>query len=92
LSVKIEFFHSPACPHCPQARKVLVEVAEELGEGIEVEELNILSQRGMGKARGYRLDFVPTIVLDGEVKIVGVPSADQLRNAIQTRLNRESLL
>jgi small redox-active disulfide protein 1 len=83
--MRIEIFHSPTCPHCPEAIKVVREVAEECG--IKVEEINVLSPNGLIKAEGRGVKSTPTIFV-GEVKIVGVPSRERLKKAIE-RLKSE---
>jgi len=86
--MKIEFFYALNCSRCPEARRVLAEVVAELGGEIELEEFDALSPEGKAKVQAYRLLVVPATVLDGEVKLQGVLSAEMLREAILRQLNR----
>jgi small redox-active disulfide protein 1 len=88
MTVVVELFYSPMCLYCPEARKVVMEVADEFGERVRVEEVNVLSPTGVERAERYGVRGVPTIIVDGRVKIEGVPTAEQLRRAIQQELDR----
>jgi len=74
------------CPYCPEAKKILWEVAEEFGEKIQVEEINVLSSIGLEKAEEYDVSGVPTIVINGRTKVAGVPTRERLRKIIQQEL------
>lgn len=78
---KVEFFYSPLCPTCPQAKEITREVVEE--EGIEYEEINILSPDGETKAAKYAIKGVPAIVIDRGEPIFGIPLKEDLTNRIQ---------
>lgn len=86
MTVTIELFYSPMCLYCPKAKKILMKIAEEFGGKIQVEEINILASTGLEKVEKYSVKGVPTIVINGRTKITGVPTAEQLRKAIQRGL------
>lgn len=88
MTVTIELFYSPTCLHCPEAKKIVMEIAEEFGGKIRVEEVNILSSAGLEKAENYGVKGVPTIAIDGKTKITGIPSKEKLRIMIQRELDR----
>ncbi|MDK2790320.1 MAG: thioredoxin 1 [Methanothermococcus sp.] len=77
--VKVEVFTSPMCPHCPAAKRVVEEVAGEV-EGVEVEHVNVMENPE--KAAKYGIMAVPTIVIDGEVKFVGAPTKEALKEEL----------
>lgn len=78
MAVKVEVFHSPTCPHCPKAISLLRDVKSELGDVLEVEEVNVIYPEGRDRALSYGISAVPTIVINGDRKIVGVPGRDEL--------------
>jgi len=80
--VKIEVFTSPMCPHCPGAKRVVEEVAGEV-EGVEVEHVNVMENPE--KAAKYGIMAVPTIVIDGEVKFVGAPTKEALKEELMKK-------
>jgi len=86
VTVTIELFYSPMCLYCPEAKKILMEIAEELDEKIRVKEINVLSSAGMEKAEKYGVKGVPTIIVSGRVKVEGVPARERLRKIIQQEL------
>lgn len=88
MTVAIELFYSPMCLYCPKAKKILMEIAEEFGGEIQVEEINVLSPAGLEKAEEYGIKGVPSIILNNKAKITGVPTVQQLRKAIQRELDR----
>jgi len=83
--VRVELFYSPTCSICPKAREVLVEVLEELDQKILLDEVNVLSQEGLGKAKKHGVMTVPVIIIDGQFKFVGVPSKDRLLRILEQK-------
>jgi len=86
VTITIELFYSPMCLYCPEAKKILMEIAEELDEKIQVKEINVLSSAGLEKAERYGVKGVPTIIVNGRVKVEGVPARERLRKIIQQEL------
>ncbi|AEH07494.1 MJ0307 family thioredoxin [Methanothermococcus okinawensis] len=77
--VKIEVFTSPMCPHCPAAKRVVEEVVSGM-EGVEVENVDVMKEPE--RAANYGIMAVPTIVIDGEVKFVGAPTKEALKDEL----------
>jgi len=92
MTVKIELFYSPICLYCPEARKIVLEIAEEFSGKVRVEEINILSSAGTEKLEKYAVKGVPTIVINSKAKITGIPTTSQLRKAVQRELDRKEIL
>jgi len=86
VTITIELFYSPMCLYCPEAKKILMEIAEELDKRIRVKEINVLSSAGLEKAERYGVKGVPTIIVNGRVKVEGVPARERLRKIIQQEL------
>jgi small redox-active disulfide protein 1 len=80
-SVKFEFFYSPLCPTCPKAKEIVRKVAEE--EGIELEEINILSPVGEACAKKYGLKSVPYLVINEVHQICGIPTKETILEFIK---------
>jgi len=83
MPVKIEVFYSPTCPYCPAAIRVVRKIEEELKNQVEIEEINTFTVKGQLKALKNGVYAVPTIILNGKEKIVGVPSEQELLNIIK---------
>jgi len=80
MTVRLELFYSPTCHLCPRAREVVMSLDEDK---VEVEEVNVLSTEGLRRAEDYSIRSVPTIVLNGRIKLTGVPSKGNLIKMIQ---------
>jgi len=81
--VKVEIFTSLMCPHCPAAKRVVEEVVSEL-EGVKVEHVDVTEEPE--RAANYGIMAVPTIVIDGEVKFVGTPTKEALKDELSKHL------
>lgn len=92
MTVKIELFYSPMCLYCPEARKIVLDIAEEFSGKVQIEEINILSSAETEKLEKYSVKGVPTIVINSKAKITGIPTILQLRKAVQRELDRKEAL
>lgn len=81
MTLKVELFYSPTCHICPRAREVVMGIEE--GKEVEIEEVNVLSPEGLRRAERYCIRSVPTIVVNGKVKLSGVPSRGKLLGLIE---------
>ncbi len=87
MTVKLEVFTSPTCPHCPHAVKVSEEVREEKPE-IHIIETSTGTSDGMKRAQQYNIMAVPTVLVTGPesdqpIGLKGVPSRSSLVKAIE---------
>ncbi|WP_292460683.1 MJ0307 family thioredoxin [Methanothermococcus sp.] len=83
----IEVITSPQCPHCPTAKRVVEEVVKKVScDDIEVKYIDATEDPGTVKK--YNIMAVPTIVIDGEVAFVGIPSSEELEKYLREKLNR----
>jgi thioredoxin 1 len=85
MTVKVEVFYSPYCPNCPEAMKLVRDVCAKFRD-IEIEEVNCLEDDGKQRAIKYRISFVPTIVINGETKLIGIPNEDDFSKTIENEL------
>jgi len=81
VAVRLELFYSPTCQLCPRAREVVMSLDED--DEMQIEEVNVLSPEGLKRAEDYGIRSVPTIVLNGKIKLTGVPSRGNLIKVIQ---------
>ena len=85
MTVKVEVFYSPYCLHCPTAMKIVRDVCSGFRD-IEIEEVNCLEDEGMQRAIKYRISFVPTIVINGKTKLIGILNENDLSKTIEDEL------
>ena len=83
MTIKIELFYSPICPHCPEAKRALREVLEETDQEFHVDEVNVFSLEGLERARKHGVISVPIIVIGDGHKIVDVPGKETLLRKIK---------
>jgi hypothetical protein len=81
MTLKIEVFTSlPSCSGGRLVLRLIDEIKKEYGEKIEVEVFKGLNE----KAKEYGLKVSPAIIIDKDVRIIGVcPSKQTLKNAIR---------
>ncbi|MDR2967505.1 MAG: MJ0307 family thioredoxin [Methanobacteriaceae archaeon] len=76
MVLKVEVFTSPSCPYCPMAEQVVEEAKQEMGDAMEVEVVNIMTDRQ--RAIDYGIMAVPAIAINGVIEFVGAPSKEEL--------------
>ena len=68
--MKIQLLVSKWCPTCPQAEQVWSEVARSASVDYEV--LDVSERAGRELISQLRIKTVPAVVIDGQLKAVGV--------------------
>ena len=77
----IEIFIAPeGCPSCGKAQRLVGKIARDY-PGVEVREVHILD--APDRVVEYGVFSTPFIVIDGEVKFVGVPKEADLRKCLE---------
>ena len=76
MVLKVEVFTSPSCPYCPMAEQVAEEAKKEIGDDMDIEVINIMTDRQ--RAIDYGIMAVPAIAINGVVEFVGAPSKEEL--------------
>ncbi len=81
MALKIEVFTSlPSCSGGRLVLRLIDEIKKEYGDRIDVE----VFKGPCEKAKEYGLKVSPAIVIDRDVRIIGVcPSKNTLRNALR---------
>jgi len=72
---RIDLFTAPCCPACGAAREAVAAFAAQRA-GLEVHEWDLT--RDPGPARGRGIFATPSLLLDGQLVVLGVPSTTQL--------------
>ena len=85
--VYVEEFMSPGCVGCPAVKEMLEELSEELSGEVTVEEVDITIDTT--RAAQYGIMSVPAIAINGALKFVGVPTKEELKNALAEELERD---
>ncbi len=73
--MKVELLVSEWCPTCPQTEKVWRDVAAE--RDFEFAVVDLAQPEGRGLAQRLRIRTIPAVVIDGELKAVGVQSPSE---------------
>lgn len=69
------------CPFCPLAKKFWEELKKEIDFKLEV--IDAFSQRGQELVKKFDIRAVPTTIIDGEVKFVGIPKKEEALEALK---------
>ena len=82
---KIEVFTAPGCGKCGKAKDELETIVDQLGnDKFEWREVNILQE--MDYAIELGVLSTPSIAINGELVFTALPSARQLLQALESRL------
>jgi len=85
--VYVEEFMSPGCVGCPAAKEMLKSLSEELNGEVTVEEVDITVDTT--RASQYGVMSVPAIAINGELKFMGVPKREELKQALMEGLEAD---
>ena len=89
MTVKIEVFTSPTCPHCPSAKMLAMQVQKERDD-VKVIETSTATKQGSRRADLMNVMSVPTLFVKGphfdRIGFRGTPSKDKLLEAIDISL------
>lgn len=89
IPIKVEVFSSAGCNRCGQVFDLLRTVTQELGpERIEWRKVNVLDELDYAVELGVL--SMPAIAIDGELEFKSHPSAGELREALETRLQAQT--
>ena len=78
---KVVVLTSPTCPYCPRAVMLARKMA---ARGLaEAKEVSIATTEGRKLAVRHGIQGVPTILIDGKVAFVGVPSEAEFERKLK---------
>lgn len=78
---KIEMFKTPECGRCPSVIELLEEI---VGDRDDVELEVVDAQEDRMRALSNDVFSVPTVVIDGETKLTGVPSKEDVLSELDS--------
>lgn len=78
MTVTIEMFKTEQCGRCPDVLELLEEIESE--HDVELEVIDAAENRT--RALAANVFSVPAVVIDEDTKLTGVPTKDDLLNAI----------
>jgi hypothetical protein len=87
--IYIEVITSPICPHSLKALKVASSFVSRCKFPVIVHESNIGTEEGQARASELNLDSTPAIVINGRLTFVGVPTQNELKDAVMEVKARE---
>jgi len=83
--LKVEVFSSPGCGKCTQAKSMLKDIVEEMGQGrIAWRDVNILEEMDYAVELGIMSS--PSIAIDSKLVFTSLPSPNKLRAELSKRL------
>jgi thioredoxin 1 len=85
--VYVEEFMSPGCVGCPAVKEMLEELSIEFEDKLIIEEVDITVDTT--RAAQYGIMSVPSVVINGILKFVEVPSKEELKKAILEEMENE---
>ncbi len=80
--VVIKVLTSPTCPYCPQAVRMVKEIASR-DPGVIAIELSVTTPQGYEEAVKFGISGVPAIIINDQRVIHGLPSYDALMREIE---------
>ncbi len=86
--MKVELLVSEWCPTCPQAERVWTAVAAERDFEFAVLDLNQTAGREL--AHRLRVRTIPAVVIDGELRAVGLQGAAEAREMVAAAPRRQA--
>jgi alkyl hydroperoxide reductase subunit AhpF len=76
----IELYYSDTCQDCHAVRRMLTEL---LTANMKFKEINIEYSEGRKRAEELGIFSVPAVAIDGEVRVVGRVSKDELKRELE---------
>ena len=84
LSVEVMLFTKMDCPNCPQAKRIIGDVASELGDRILVKEYDLDDEEDLLTALQNQIMSTPSVVVDERLVSVGrAPTREELIKAVE---------
>lgn len=86
MTVRLELFYSPYCPHCGKARALLKAFAADWPTGsLQLREWDVVAEIERAVALG--VVRTPALAIDGRLLTGAVPSRKALKKLLHERLN-----
>lgn len=88
-AIYIEVITSPNCPHSPKALKAASRFVSKCKFPVIVRESSIITEEGQARADELSLESTPAILINGRLTFVGVPTQDELKDAVMEAKAKE---
>lgn len=83
--LKVDLIHAAGCWQCESSSAALRTIAEDLaGERLEWREINVLEELDYAVSLGVLT--LPAVAINGRLEFSSLPSADELRVALQRHM------
>ena len=82
MTIEIEILKTRHCPSCGPATDLLKRISNKMSN-IVLRETYIDTSEGQKRAMRYRIMSVPTILINGSVKFIGLPKESDLKRALE---------
>lgn len=82
--IKIQEITTPGCIHCAAAKKILEEEIKPQFPDVEIEYIDMLTERGQKMVQDYGIMSSPGIIVNGELFSVGGLDKDKLIDKIKS--------
>ena len=85
--LKLLYFHSPNCPGCERAKKLIAEVKRRFGDAVEVVEVDVTKGDNYLLALQHQVCATPAVVVgDDLIFCMEVPSLEEFLKEVERRL------
>jgi len=81
--ITVQELYTDGCQHCKKMRKTIETNLREQYPNVEIEYIDVLSERGQQMVTQYSLTSTPGIIVNGELIGAEEISAEELAEAIQ---------
>lgn len=82
--IKIQEISTPGCVHCAEARKVLEQEIKKQFPHVEMEFIDMLSEKGQKMVAEYSIFASPGIIINGELFSTGNLNKNKLVDHIKS--------
>ncbi|AOY97631.1 MULTISPECIES: thioredoxin family protein [Cupriavidus] len=90
MSIKVDIFFTPGCSQCERTHENLREIARAFGgQNVVWRDINLLDEVDYAVELGVLTP--PAIAIDGELIFARLPSAAQLRQELERRLEQKQV-
>ncbi|MBL4744466.1 MAG: thioredoxin family protein [Cycloclasticus sp.] len=83
MTVHVELFTNPNCPHCGQIRTALKQLVDSL-QGIDLREINIIEEIDYAVELGVLSS--PSIAINGRLTFTRAPTLSTIKHALNKAL------
>lgn len=78
--VKVQLVYTKSCIFCPAAKQIFKDLKKN--HKFDYEEIDAISPEGQKIVSKYSIMSVPSVIIDNNLKFVGIPSKDKAIEAI----------